>query len=166
MKYFLLFMVAIPSFLRADSYDVLMEDYLNSLPVVERDLYEAIEAVAKKNNVTVQQVTNLFKENLLNSAYWPSCGKGSYATLGNDTYVKTKSLNNEVLYHENEVEKSWVGKKIGNSELLIMENGSIKHSQTIEVTNKNIQLVLFEPERVSYFDWGDTSGGYYERNCK
>ncbi len=167
MKYLPLIFIIISPLLQAESAsEKLMKAYLDGLPKVERDLYEALKGVAKKNDITHQEVTDLFKQKLLNSAYWPSCGKGSYADLGNDAFIKTKSLKNEISYEENGLKKIWVGENLASSELLIMEDGDIKYSYKTETTNKNFQFFLFEPKRVSYFDWGTISGGYYERNCK
>ena len=88
--------------------------------------------------------------------------KGGIGIIRQDLYIDLKSPVNKLLLSEG---RSWSGKSRHDPELVIFFGGRIWRTQMIPEDfdlSKSV-IVSFEGETIRFFDFAETSGGYYRR---
>ena len=131
------------------------------------DLYKALEDVSQKHDIDIASVANLVPDITVDQNMI-GCGTGIRLALGNDKYITNISTSNQISAGTKRPtldDKQWNGKGLDVSELVILEKGKVKSTIELDTHRRELEFILFEPKKVSFFEWKDIDASYHSRSC-
>ena len=166
MNFLSVILVLIAAQSQADTHPATsVNEYLESIPLVWQDIQESVDRIAKRNNLTSQDVFSLIAESHINSRRLFEC-KGGTAIIGNNVYANLISEKNQLSFRDGDEINDWIGRNRNISELVILAGNKVVGEPIVGIGRNDLQFVLFEPDRVASFHWGTLNGIVFRRDCR
>jgi hypothetical protein len=123
------------------------------------NLTATLNAFAKENGLSNEQLRGVLGEYVLNSRSIP---KGGVGTIGEDeSYVVLDGKDNAVLIGG----KKWTGKDSKRAELVVVGDGRVIGAVDASGIS-NVKIIFFNPSQVRYVDLSNNSGASYPRHIE